>query len=404
MSVADVILSKFIFPTHLDSVEIREQVAEAIRQRAFYSARMACKSYLEQLQRVCAAYAKGDINAADARARAQSVLDSLGLSDPASYKMVDPGSTQRLNLILKTQRAMAASVARLDRQTLAILDQWPAWRLERYGSRSAPRQDWPARWKAAGDAVGWQGASKREMVALKTSPIWKALGQGAGGFHDALGNPYPPFAYSSGLGWSDVTREEAERLGILEDAPLGPPPRASLTPTEQEIADAMAGLRTFNKQCPDCGRFIGKPQHDCKGGSKEKAPPLTPEKKKQILQGYKGKCSQQEAMRLLDDGIQMSDASHNIVRFTRFVKVHYEKGERRKGNTPKRENLEDLPTAILAIRMMPFTLKFPKGTTPDYINPPRGTQRVYSIDLGKKRLKVFVYHDSGIVSGWHKPD
>jgi hypothetical protein len=296
MSVADVILSKFIFPTHLDSVEIREQVAEAIRQRAFYSARMACKSYLEQLQRVCAAYAKGDINAADARARAQSVLDSLGLSDPSSYKMVDPGSTQRLNLILKTQRAMAASVARLDRQTPAILDQWPAWRLERYGSRSAPRQDWPARWKAAGDAVGWQGASKREMVALKTSPIWKALGQGVGGFHDALGNPYPPFAYSSGLGWSDVTREEAERLGILEDAPLGPPPRASLTPTEQEIADAMAGLRTFNKQCPDCGRFIGKPQHDCKVSSTQEEA-TSAESQKTKDNHAKGKVAWAEAIK-----------------------------------------------------------------------------------------------------------
>lgn len=405
MSIADIILQKVPFPTHLDSEEIRASVAEAIRQRAFYSARMACKSYLEQLQRICAAFARGDINGADARRRAQSVLDGLGLSDPSSYRMVDPGSMQRLNLILKTQRAMAASVARLDGQSPAILDQWPAWRLERYGSRAAPRQDWMARWTAAGQSVGWEGASRREMVALKSSPIWRALGKGTGGFRDALGNPYPPFAYGSGLSWTDVTREEAVRLGLLgEDAPVTPPPRQSLTPTEEEIADAAFGLRSFstlNKKCPDCGRFVGKPQHDCKGGSKGKAPHLTPEKKKQILQGYKGKCHQKEAVDLLNEGLSIKDNTGKGVRFDRFVRDHYEKGMRRKDNQPKPENLELLPMAIYAVRHGKCMLKFPKGTTPDYLNPPKGTQQVYSLPYGKERMLVYVYADSGKVSGWH---
>ncbi|MGN0886658.1 MAG: hypothetical protein ACI4RT_06635 [Candidatus Spyradenecus sp.] len=67
------------------------------------------------------------------------------------------------------------------------------------------------------EAVGWQGARKgRRMVALKSSPIWEALGNGAGGFRDTLGNPYPPFAYGSSYEWSELSRAEAQALGLLK--------------------------------------------------------------------------------------------------------------------------------------------------------------------------------------------
>jgi len=53
------------------------------------------------------------------------------------------------------------------------------------------------------------------MVARKDSGIWQALGDGAGGFSDTLGNSYPPFAFGSGLGWDQLDRAESIRLGAI---------------------------------------------------------------------------------------------------------------------------------------------------------------------------------------------
>ena len=79
------------------------------------------------------------------------------------------------------------------------------------------------------------------MVALKSSPIWQALGDGAGGYRDTLGNPYPPFAYNSGLDWSDVDAEECAELGLSTDDARSPG-KADLSPGEREIADAVQKL------------------------------------------------------------------------------------------------------------------------------------------------------------------
>ncbi len=53
------------------------------------------------------------------------------------------------------------------------------------------------------------------MIALKNDPIWSRLGS-SDLFEDGLDNPYPPFAFNSGMGVRDVARDEAEQLGLLE--------------------------------------------------------------------------------------------------------------------------------------------------------------------------------------------
>ena len=58
-------------------------------------------------------------------------------------------------------------------------------------------------------------AESDRMVALKASPIWDSLGNGAGGYDDTLGNPYPPFAFNSGMWTDDVSRTDAEELGLI---------------------------------------------------------------------------------------------------------------------------------------------------------------------------------------------
>ena len=77
------------------------------------------------------------------------------------------------------------------------------------------------RWAAAGNATAWQGACRDDLVALKSSPIWAALGEGAGGFKDAIGNPFPPFAFGSGMTWQRVSRDEAAELGLVEEGGNG---------------------------------------------------------------------------------------------------------------------------------------------------------------------------------------
>lgn len=254
MKPEDVIRLKELLPTALGSDEIREKIAADILRRSVFSARMESARYLAKIREVCAAVVSGDINQAEATTRLLSCLKSMGYDtengDPTD--LTNPASERRLNLIVDTQRQMAASVSRLMSQDEGTLDQFPGWELCRMGSRALPRQDWLARWNAAGKAVGWKGAHQRPIygdvnaygfIALKSSPIWAALGDGAGGYRDTLGNPYPPFCYSSGMAWLDADRETCERFGLIRpEESASAPTNPSLSPAEQDILDACNDL------------------------------------------------------------------------------------------------------------------------------------------------------------------
>lgn len=97
-----------------------------------------------------------------------------------------------------------------------VLDMYPASELFRAISYDEGERDWETRWKAAGDSVEWEGALVNPMIALKSSPIWQALGNGVGGFErDALGYPFPPFAAHSGMDVRDVHVYDAEEIGLI---------------------------------------------------------------------------------------------------------------------------------------------------------------------------------------------
>lgn len=229
---------KDLLPTTLGSEEIRDQIAADILRRSVFSARMASATYLAQIRDVCARVLAGEINQATAVKELMQELQAMGHSPQDDGGLSNPASLRRLNLIVDTQTQMAASVARIENQTEATVLLWPAWELVRFEGRAQPRQDWAARWRAAGESVAWDGALQRRMIALKSSPIWAELGNGAGGFRDTLGNPYPPFAYSSGLDWMEVSAEECARLG-LSTASATAPESASLSPGMQDIRDAI---------------------------------------------------------------------------------------------------------------------------------------------------------------------
>ena len=229
---------KDLLPTTLGSEEIRGTIAADILRRSVFSARMASATYLAQIRDVCARVLSGEINQATAVKELMDTLAAMGHSPQDPGGLTNPASLRRLNLIVDTQTQMAASVARIDNQTEATIALWPAWELVRFEGRARPRQDWAARWRAAGAAVNWQGAVQNRMVALKSSPIWQALGDGAGGFRDTLGNPYPPFAYSSGLDWMEVSADECKKLGLMPSS-AAKPPRADLSPGERDILEAV---------------------------------------------------------------------------------------------------------------------------------------------------------------------
>ena len=181
----------------------QKELSEKLQEIARAGALAAVRHLAPELQPIVDDFNAGEINLAEARERVSQVFAA---NEP------------RIDLIVKTQRRMAQSLGQLVAgSTPGQLRRYPAWRLVRGGTRRIPRDDWDRRWIAAGSETGWQGACRDDYVALKDSPIWAALGQGAGGFRDAIGNPFPPFAFGSGMTWERVSRDECAALGLVEE-------------------------------------------------------------------------------------------------------------------------------------------------------------------------------------------
>jgi hypothetical protein len=147
----------------------------------------------------------------------------------------DLTSDKRLDLILKTNVDSARGFAQF-LKAQAYLDKVPAMEVVRYQDRPEPR-DWEARWMQAaqGSGDGRAGACLQQygrMVAAKNSPIWQFLGSS---WDDSLGNPYPPFAFNSGMDWLEVERDDAVALGVVD---------ADQEIAAQELPDLNAELQS----------------------------------------------------------------------------------------------------------------------------------------------------------------
>lgn len=180
----------------------QKELSEKLHEIARAGALAAARHLAPELQPIIDDFNAGKANLAEVRERAAAVFAA---------------SEAKLDFVMKTQRRMAQSLGQLAAQTPGQIARYPAWRLVRGGTRRIPRDDWNRRWIAAGSETGWQGACRDDYVALKDSPIWAALGQGAGGFRDAIGNPFPPFAFGSGMTWQRVSRDECAALGLVEE-------------------------------------------------------------------------------------------------------------------------------------------------------------------------------------------
>lgn len=206
----------------------------ALRERAFFSATVTSAEFLDEAARGIREIAQlarrmmadGSEGALQTKQKLVADLQQLGKrlglqpQDPTKAgTLEDVTSLRRLELIVDFNTTQAQEFARWKtEQDPAILDAFPAQELVRIEPRNVERP-WKQIWQDKGGVLV-QG----RMVALKNDPIWTAISR--------FGVPFPPFDFNSGMGLDDVSREDAEALGLIK-------PDVQLRPVE---ADFNAGL------------------------------------------------------------------------------------------------------------------------------------------------------------------
>ena len=215
--------AKQLLPTSLSSAELRGLSGE-LRRRSVFSAKVVEADILATLQSAVETLASGDVAGSSYSRAKDQLLKAIrrtgyvpGEDEAGTIK--DLTSDARLSLMLETNvrdvQGAGAFIAGNDPVALEIN---PGLELIRAGSPEAPR-DWLVRWQAARAATIAEGATdgSERMVALKNHPIWQALGDGAGGFEDTLGNPWAPFAFNSTMVLVECDREDCIALGIMDE-------------------------------------------------------------------------------------------------------------------------------------------------------------------------------------------
>ena len=251
-----------VFETDMSSAELRG-LSQELRSRIVFSARVTNAEFLQEVKSVVDDILSGKINQATGRLRLLRKLTALGYDpavgfpgDMAAIPPAERGSLQdlssqrRLDLLIETNVRMAQNYGRMIAGNQEYeLREYPAWELVRMfwreierGSPESKTAGWPQRWRDAGESVAWEGALETPMIARKDSPIWQALGDGAGGYIDTLLNPFPPFAFRSGMGWRAVPRAECIKLGLVTHDERPAPMQGSLAPSESSIVRAFDKL------------------------------------------------------------------------------------------------------------------------------------------------------------------
>jgi hypothetical protein len=224
------IIDKEALPTSLSSKEIQFFWTKAMKGKGMFSARTTSKEYLERVRELLGDYQTAVGKTATGQPISQGLertqmlmrekLNELGLIEREGGKengsivqrMTNLGSTMRLNLIIKTNTAIAHSY----QQKLTSQDPLqkilrPYFELYRAEPRKQPR-NWEQRWLECANFVGWKGVVKgtSRMIATTESPIWEELGNR---YKDSIGVDTPPFAWNSGCRWRTVTAKEVRAAG-----------------------------------------------------------------------------------------------------------------------------------------------------------------------------------------------
>jgi len=199
-------------------------------QRAQFSATVESLKFLDRVQTNVLSALKNERDRMGAgilmdREEFAAQLREVGLREglrPKEGELVgtiqDPTAYQRAKLIFDVQTQQAQGFAYWKTHNDPdVIQAAPAQELIRIEARRKPR-DWRQRWREAAGAASDGDAYRMltdndRMIARIDSGIWLQLGTL---FPDSLGNPFPPFAFGSGMNLRAVMRDEAIELGLIQ--------------------------------------------------------------------------------------------------------------------------------------------------------------------------------------------
>lgn len=209
MTASELILQKALVGSDLDSSQWN-QIQAGLRNRAFFSSRIAEVNIIDAMRRKAAEYAQGETDLSKIRMEFREELRRANYQpQPGEEGTIHDLFTQaRIDVIVKTNVAQARGyIQYAEGMSPGAFAAFPAQEFTRVAHRKNARQDWPQRWaKAGGKTYGGK------MIALKDDPVWVNL--------SVFGNPFPPFDWGSGMGVLDVDRKTAIQLGLISDEEL----------------------------------------------------------------------------------------------------------------------------------------------------------------------------------------
>ncbi len=253
--------AKRTLPTSLGSAQLRTLDA-SVRRQSLFSARTTMKEYLDELRRTLESLINPQQEDRSAEGATQTVtvgynpatalealrqeLFRLGYSPTEGTEgtLKDLSSDARLDLVVRTNTELAQGAGHFVQQNdPATVQLYPALELVRFeepAGGAQARRNWENRWRIAARAAGDPAALTAleqfgRMVALKESGIWAELGSSAN-FDDALDNPYPPFAFNSGMWTQDVGYADAVQLELLSPGEQANPANFNLATLFGEVA------------------------------------------------------------------------------------------------------------------------------------------------------------------------
>ncbi len=250
---------KGLMPTGLDSAGIRKLDAE-LRRQSLFSAQTLSEGLLARYKEMITSIVEPDqvlregelqpvtegFDPASARLAIKRFLADEGYKAEAGEEgtIKDLSSDKRINLVVDTNVKLAEGAGRFVQQNADpdVVELWPALEFVRFEDRKEPR-DWDGAnglWINAcrraddDDAIRVWGETGR-MCALKSSGVWDELGNSEyvdGG----LDNPYPPFAFGSGMWTEEMSRDEAIEVGLIDEGDETKPAEFDLASLFSEAA------------------------------------------------------------------------------------------------------------------------------------------------------------------------
>ena len=220
--------AKSLIGSALSSAEWRD-VPVALRERAFFSSQVESVRFLQRGRDSINDFLKssrdpgaGDALKTGSRAdfvkEMQDFLAREGVQRDTGG-LTDITSERRLGLIFDTQVRQANDYGYWrEGQDPDVLDAFPAQRFIRVLDVKEPRTD---------------HTQYEDQVFLKNDPIWTII-------NDDFGVPYGPFGFGCGHDVEDVSREEAEALGLIQPGEEVKPDQRSF------VADAAASSKTLD--------------------------------------------------------------------------------------------------------------------------------------------------------------